>query len=148
MTEVLSPCPGRAFPIAEVGDPVFSSQMLGPGVGIEPEASRTTTIAPIPGTLVKIMPHAFVVLGSDGVGVLTHLGINTNTLKGEGFDVVGVEGATVQAGDPMVTWDPSTVSGDNIATTVIVVAMDRPADSVDVQADGRVGAGDVLFRVG
>ncbi|WP_040157922.1 PTS sugar transporter subunit IIA [Nigerium massiliense] len=148
MTDVVAPCPGRILPIGEVDDPVFSGQMLGPGVGIEPSGGRTTTVAPIGGKVVKIMPHAFVVLGDDGVGILTHLGINTVGLKGEGFEVVGTEGSTVAAGDPMVTWDPSSITGDTISTTVIVVAMDRKPDTADIVADGDVAAGDVLFRVG
>ena len=69
-------------------------------------------VSPIAGKVVKVHPHAFVVLGADGVGVLVHLGINTVRLEGKGFEVLAEQGATVAAGDPMVRWDPATISGD------------------------------------
>ncbi len=148
MTQVLAPCPGRVFPLAEVSDPVFAAEMVGPGVAIEPAAGDTVVIAPVAGTILKIHPHAFAMAAVDGVGVLVHLGINTVRLGGAGFDVLAEEGSTVAAGEPMVRWDPSLITGDDIATTVMVVALDRPAGSV---ASPRLGtdvvAGDVLFSV-
>jgi sugar PTS system EIIA component len=98
--------------------------------------------------VVKVHPHAFVVLGADGVGVLVHLGINTVRLEGKGFEVLAEQGSTVEAGDPMVRWDPSTIVGEEISTIVPVVAMDRPKGSVPDPAPGTVAAsGDLLFTV-
>jgi len=146
VTDVVAPCSGRIVPIEKISDPVFSAQMLGPGVGIAPEASEMTVVAPIAGRVVKAMPHAFVVMAGS-VGVLTHLGIDTVQLQGEGFTVLADEGKAVQAGDPMVRWRPGVVAARGIDSTVIVVAMDRPAGSVEVLAEGPVVEGDLLFRV-
>ena len=105
-------------------------------------------MSPIAGKVVKVHPHAFVVLGAGGVGILVHLGINTVRLDGKGFEVLVTQGATVEAGDPMVRWDPSTITGDDISTLVPVVAMDRPKGSVPAPANGAVAAiGDVLFTI-
>jgi len=148
VTEVLAPCPGKVIPLSETGDPVFAGEMVGPGVAIDPEPGETTVVSPIAGKVVKVHPHAFVVLGSDGVGVLVHLGINTVRLDGQGFEVLAQQGSTVAAGDPMVRWDPATITGDGISTIVPVVAMDRPKGSVPAPAAGAVAAiGDVLFTV-
>ena len=68
MTDVLAPCPGRLLPITEVDDPVFAGEMVGPGVAIDPDPGETTVVSPIAGTVVKIHPHAFIVLGADGEG--------------------------------------------------------------------------------
>ena len=96
----------------------------------------------------KLHPHAFVVLGADGVGVLVHLGINTVRLEGEGFELLATQGDTVEAGDPMVRWDPSTITGEDMSTMVPVVAMDRPKGSVPAPAADAVAAtGDLLFDV-
>ena len=35
-TSVLAPCAGRLVPLADVPDPVFSTEMVGPGVAIDP----------------------------------------------------------------------------------------------------------------
>ena len=146
--EVLVPCPGRLVPMSEVPDPVFSSEMVGPGVAIDPDPGEVTVVSPIAGKVVKVHPHAFVVLGAEGVGVLVHLGINPVRLDGQGFEVLAQQGSTVAAGDPMVRWDPATIGGEDISTIVPVVAMDRPKGSVPAPtADAVAKVGDVLFTV-
>jgi glucose-specific phosphotransferase system IIA component len=147
-TRVLAPCPGRLLALADLPDPVFASEMVGPGVAIAPEPGEGTVVSPIGGKVVKVHPHAFVVLGSDGVGILVHLGINTVRLEGKGFEVLATQGSTVEAGAPMVSWDPATIHGPDLSTEVIVVAMDRPKGSVPAPAPGTVAAGDLLFTVG
>jgi len=146
--QVLAPCPGRVFAITEVSDPVFAGEMVGPGVAIDPRPGRTTVVAPVPGTILKLHPHAFAMATADGLGILVHLGINTVRLDGAGFELVTTEGSTVAAGDPMVTWDPSRISGDDITTTVMVVVLDRPAGTVSSPVLGLdVTAGEPLFSV-
>ena len=146
--QVLAPCPGRVFPITEVSDPVFAGEMVGPGIAIDPSPVRTTVVAPVAGTILKLHPHAFAMATADGLGILVHLGINTVRLDGAGFELVATEGSTVSAGDPMVTWDPSGITGDDITTTVMVVVLDRPAGTVDSPMLGKdVTAGEPLFSV-
>lgn len=147
MTDVLAPCPGRLMPITQTPDPVFAGELVGPGVVIDPEPRDTTVVSPIAGTVVALKPHAFVVLGADGVGVLVHLGINTVRLDGEGFELLSEKGATVAVGDPLVRWDPSTINGEDLSPLVPVVAMDRPKGSVPEPVPGHVSAGDLLFTI-
>jgi PTS system glucose-specific IIA component len=147
--QVLAPCPGRVLAMAEVPDPVFAEEMVGPGVAIEPDPGPTTVVSPIAGKVIKVLPHAFVVLG-DGVGVLVHLGINTVRLEGEGFEVLATQGSEVAAGDPMISWDPSALpssaAGQDVSPVVPVVLMDGKKGSVTSAAiGGPVAAGDLLF---
>ncbi|CAM3945165.1 PTS sugar transporter subunit IIA [Nocardioides zeicaulis] len=151
MTHVLAPCPGRVVAMSDVPDPVFAEEMVGPGVALEPAPGRTTVVSPIAGKVLKVLPHAFVVLG-DGVGVLVHLGINTVRLDGEGFEVLATQGAEVAAGDPMITWDPSALpssaGGQDVSPVVPVVLMDGVKGSVTSDALGTVvAAGDPLFAL-
>lgn len=148
MIQVLSPCAGRVFPVTEVSDPVFAQEMVGPGVALDPAAEPAVVVAPVAGTILKLHPHAFAMVTADGLGVLVHLGINTVRLDGAGFELLATEGTTVAAGDPMVSWNPAGISGEEISTTVMVVALDRPAGSVTSPAVGRVvAAGEELFSV-
>lgn len=147
-TQVLAPCPGRLLALAELPDPVFATEMVGPGVAIEPEPGQGTVVSPIAGKVLKVLPHAFIVLGGGGVGILVHLGINTVRLEGKGFEVLAAQGSNVEAGDPMVSWDPSTISGPDLSTEVIVVAMDQPKGSVPAPDPGAVATGDLLFTLG
>jgi glucose-specific phosphotransferase system IIA component len=144
---VLAPLAGRLLPLSEVPDPVFAGEMVGPGVAIDPAEDRVTAVSPIAGTVVKAHPHAFVVLGAGGVGVLVHLGIDTVRLEGRGFELHVADGATVAAGDPMVTWDVAVARAEGLPVVVPVVAMDRPKGSVPAPDGRAVAAGDVLFDV-
>ena len=147
VTQVLAPCAGRLVSLADVPDPVFSTEMVGPGVALDPGGDPVTVVSPLAGRLVKVHPHAFVVLADDGVGVLVHLGIDTVRLEGRGFEVLAEQGATVSAGDPVVRWDPSTLE-DGMSALVPVVAMDRPKGSVPPPPAGAaVASGDVLYDV-
>lgn len=149
--KVHAPCPGRLIPITEVDDPVFAGEMVGPGVAIEPVGEPTTVVSPIGGTVVKVHPHAFVVLDTAAnVGVLVHLGINTVKLEGKGFEVLAAQGDTVAAGDPMVRWNPAAITGvgetENMLAVVPVVLLDQPAGSIQVPSRV-VATGEVLFDV-
>ena len=146
--QVLAPCPGRVFAITEVSDPVFAAEMVGPGIAIDPTPESTVVVAPVAGTILKLHPHAFAMATPEGLGVLVHLGINTVRLDGAGFELLATEGATVTAGDPMVSWNPAEIVGDDLSTTVMVVALDRPAGTVTSPAIGRdVASGEPLFSV-
>jgi PTS system N-acetylglucosamine-specific IIA component len=143
--QVLSPVTGRAIPLAEVPDPVFAGLMVGPGVAVDADRVATTAVAPISGTIIKLHPHAYVV-ADESRSVLVHLGIDTVQLKGEGFTVHAVEGATVRAGDPIVSWDPAAVEAEGMSPAVPVVALEALPDQVHGLVDaGPVAAGDVLF---
>lgn len=148
MTEILSPCPGRVMALADVPDPVFAQEIVGPGVAIEPDAGRTTVVSPIAGKVLKVHPHAFVVYGG-GLGVLVHLGINTVRLEGAGFEVLVEQGSTVAAGDPMISWDPATIpsssAGTDISTVVPVVLMDYKGAVASDLVGKPVVTGEPLF---
>jgi len=146
VTDVLAPCAGRLLPIAETPDPVFSAEMVGPGVAIDPAPGETTVVAPIAGKVVAMHPHAFVVLGGDGVGVLVHLGIDTVQLDGDGFTLLAAEGDEVLAGSPIVSWDPASVAARGFSPICPVIALDATDDLLaDRFTAGAVDVGDPLF---
>jgi PTS system N-acetylglucosamine-specific IIA component len=143
--QVLSPLAGRAMPLDHVPDPVFAGLLVGPGVAVDPDRTATSAVAPISGTIIKLHPHAYVV-ADESRSVLVHLGIDTVQLKGEGFTLHALEGATVAAGDPIVSWDPAAIEAEGMSPAVPVVALEATAEQVSglVEA-GPVAAGDVLF---
>jgi PTS system N-acetylglucosamine-specific IIA component len=142
---VLAPVPGRAVDLATVPDPVFSEGMVGPGRAVDPERGPLTAVSPVAGTVVKLHPHAFVVVAEDGRGVLVHLGIDTVELKGEGFELLISEGARVQAGDPVVRWDAAKVEAGGRSPSCPVIALDAQPDALELRPEGPVAIGDELF---
>lgn len=145
--KVGSPMTGRVTPIAEVPDPVFAAAMVGPGLAIDPDRAAGTAVSPIAGRIIKLHPHAFVVVAQDGRGVLVHLGIDTVQLKGGGFELLAKEGDIVEAGAPVVRWDPGAVEAGGRSPACPVVALDAAADAIsDAEPAGRrLAAGDHLF---
>jgi PTS system N-acetylglucosamine-specific IIA component len=145
--DVLAPVSGIALPMTLVPDPVFAQSIIGPGVAVRPEAGTRAARAPVSGTLVKVMPHAFVVLANTGQGVLVHLGINTVKLLGKHFTVHRATGDTVTAGDVVTTWDTAAVAADGYDTVVPVVVLDAKTEVVRDVVDGPIDAGGRLFTV-
>ena len=143
--QIFAPCAGQVIAITDVADPVFSAQTVGPGVGIEPDGGRQVVVAPADGTLLKVSPHAFILLVGGEVGILVHIGINTVKLAGQGFEVLADQGSDVTVGTPIVAWDPDSVTDPAMSRTVVVVVMDAEPDSVSDVATGAVATGNPLF---
>jgi PTS system glucose-specific IIA component len=146
MTTVLAPVGGTAVGLAAVPDPVFSAGMVGPGTAIDPRRAPGWAVAPIAGKIMKLHPHAYVIVGDDGKGILVHLGIDTVQLRGAGFQALAAEGDRVCAGQPVVAWDPVAVEAGGRSPVCPVVALDAVAASVTGVFLGRIRAGDILFR--
>lgn len=146
MTRVLSPVAGRVVGLAGVPDPVFAQAMVGPGTAVDPERGAGHAIAPVTGKIVKLHPHAYVVVDAEGHGVLVHLGIDTVKLKGQGFELLAAEGDEVTAGQPLVGWDPAVIEAGGRSPICAVVALDAGADALsDVRESGVVAKGTELF---
>lgn len=146
MTTVLAPVEGAAVGLAAVPDPVFSAGMVGPGTAIDPSRGPGKAVAPITGKIMKLHPHAYVIVGDDGRGVLVHLGIDTVQLKGRGFRLLAAEGDRVSAGQPVVAWDPTEIEAGGRSPVCPVVALDALDSAVTALAEGTVRAGDELFQ--
>ncbi|AOZ72399.1 PTS glucose transporter subunit IIA [Boudabousia tangfeifanii] len=145
-----APLSGKVVALSEVPDPVFSGEIVGPGVAIIPDAEGdVTTVSPTDGKIMKIHPHAFVLLTSDKKGVLVHLGLDTVTLEGAGFTLHQENKTEVKAGDDMITWNPSEIEKGGRNPIVPVIAMEATKDNLEVLVPlgSVVAAGDPILRV-
>lgn len=120
ISELYSFAKGRAIDISEVNDPTFSSGMLGKGVAIKD--TEGVVYAPCDAKVIQIFDtlHA-VILESDGIEMLIHIGIDTVTLKGEGFRSLISTGALVSRGDVLIEFDVDFIKSNNLDDTVIMV---------------------------
>ena len=145
---VIAPVAGRAVALGDVPDPVFSQGMVGYGAAIDPPREVITAVAPVGGRLLKLMPHAFIVLTTDNVGVLVHLGLDTVALEGDGFTTHLQQGQQVRAGQPVITIDVPAIVAKGLDPIVPVVVMDErePANiSVTAALGAPIAVGDELF---
>ncbi|NYV27587.1 PTS glucose transporter subunit IIA [Streptobacillus felis] len=122
--KIVSPLDGNVIALKDVPDPTFAQELLGNGVGIEPLKSGVVK-SPVDGTIIQLFEtkHAFVVETEDGVQVLTHFGLNTVKLKGQGFEIITKEGSKVKAGDPIVKFDYDFLkeNADSVITPVVIL---------------------------
>ena len=146
-TLVLAPVTGRAVALADVPDPVFSQGMVGYGAAVDPPTEIIDAVAPVSGKILKLLPHAFVIMTADSVGVLVHLGLDTVQLHGVGFTAHVAEGDTVTAGQAVITYDVPAIVAAGYSPVVPVVVMDErepgnvlPAEAVTADAQIHYGA--------
>lgn len=140
LTRVLAPVAGRAVALQDVPDPVFSAGMVGYGAAVDPPRGVIDAIAPVSGKLLKLMPHAYVIMTAEGVGVLVHLGLDTVALNGEGFTAHVSQGEDVAAGQVVITYDVPAVEAKGLNPIVPVVVMDE-REPGNVTVAGPVAAG-------
>ena len=139
-----SPVPGTLRPLTAVPDPVFAEQMVGPGLAVDPDRTgRQDVLAPCDGVVGALHPHAFALETDDGRAVLVHVGIDTVSLAGQGFELHVERGQRVRAGDRVLTWSPVDVAAAGLSVMCPVVALQgEPQDLTHLAADGEhVSAG-------
>ena len=133
MTVVHAPLGGRVVSLADVPDPVFSGQVVGAGLAIEPDdgATEVLVVSPVSGRVAKVHPHALAIADDSGAGVLVHLGIDTVRLHGEGFTLHVADGDELQLGSPVITFDPTAVRAAGYSAVCPVVVLGSRADSTE-----------------
>lgn len=145
---VLAPVSGTVRAMAEVPDPVFAGEIVGPGLAVDPSRDGIVeAIAPVAGKILKLHPHAYVILAQDSRGALVHLGLDTVQLGGQGFTLHATEGDTVAAGDVIVSWNPADVEAGGRSPICPVVALEGKAEAVTglIAPGATVRAGEPLF---
>jgi len=144
----VSPLSGQVWPLERVPDPVFAQKMVGDGLSIDP--TDALLLAACDGEIVALPAtgHAVTVRTPDGLEVLMHIGIDTVTLRGEGFHPRVKRGDTVLAGTPLIEFDLDYLAthAKSLLTQVVIANSDRVASWE--RASGYVTAGkDTLFTV-
>lgn len=145
---IYSPLSGEVKQLKAVPDPTFSEKMMGDGLAIVPSDGKV--VAPFDGEVVQIFPtkHAIGLQSNSGVEVLIHIGLETVSLDGEGFEAHVKQGDQVEAGDPLVTFDVDFINekAKSIITPIIITNGDALA-LLDKTEEMRVSAGEsVLFQ--
>src|SRR5262245_63936921 len=103
--KILSPVSGQVWPLERVPDPVFAQKMVGDGLSIDP--ADAVLVAACDGEVISLHAagHAVSVRTAEGMELLMHIGIDTVTLKGEGFRPRVKAGDKIRAGTPLIEFD-------------------------------------------
>jgi len=118
---------GSVLPIEEAGDEVFSSKMMGNGLVIEP--SEDLLLSPAAGTVSMVMPdsfHAVAVTDANGMEIMLHVGLDTVTMNGDGFEVLVKEGDMVKAGQPLMRFSRSKITERGLSSQIVMIITNTP----------------------
>ncbi|HEP1290438.1 sucrose-specific PTS transporter subunit IIBC [Streptococcus pyogenes] len=133
-----SPLNGTVVDLAAVSDPVFSSGAMGQGLAIKPEGKAL--YSPVDGKVAIVFEtgHAYAITSSQGAEVLLHIGIDTVSMAGDGFESLVAVGQVVKKGDLLGHFDPSKIAEAGLDdTTMMIVANSADYQSVDILAQGQ-----------
>jgi len=145
--EVKAPVDGEVVALESVNDKVFSQKLVGDGVAIKPISNVFT--APISGKVSKIFStnHAYSIKSDKDLEVMVHIGLDTVSLNGAGFERLVKEGDEVECGDAIIKVDLNMLhehAKDTITPVII-------SDSSDVKNIDKklniVKNGDVIMEV-
>ena len=139
---VTAPLSGRVIPMEEIPDQVVSQGILGEGVGIEPTGN--VVVAPADATVCSVIEdsrHAVGLTLDNGAELLIHVGIDTVSMNGDGFQLHVKEGDRVHLGDKLITFDPEKIKAAGHPTTTAFLVTD-PGDlapSFETNVDAQAG---------
>lgn len=111
---LIAPVSGKIVSLSEVPDPVFSEKILGDGIAIIPNDGKI--LSPVDGEISSVTDthHAYGFHSDDGLDILVHFGLETVSLKGEGFIPHVKEGDKVKVGDLIAEVDLALLKQKNI----------------------------------
>lgn len=145
---ILAPVAGEVVTLADVNDPVFSSGAMGQGLAIKPSEGVVYAPADAEVTIAFATGHAYGLKTSNGAEILIHVGIDTVSMNGEGFNHTVAQGDKVKAGDVLGTFDSAKIAAAGLEdTTMVIVTNTADYASVTPVGQGTVSKGDAVIEV-
>ncbi len=145
---IISPIVGQAVALSDVDDPVFSSGAMGRGIAIKPSEGVVYAPADAEVTIAFATGHAYGLKTANGAEILIHVGIDTVSMGGEGFDQKVAQGDKVKAGDVLGTFEAEKIAAAGLDdTTMVIVTNTADYASVTPVAEGALAKGDAVIEV-
>ena len=145
---IQTPIVGDVVALKNVDDPVFSSGAMGQGIAVKPSQGVVYAPADAEVSIAFATGHAYGLKTANGAEILIHVGIDTVTMNGEGFEQKVAQGDKVKAGDVLGTFDSSKIAAAGLDdTTMVIVTNTADYASVTPVASGSVVKGDAIIEV-
>lgn len=145
---VLAPLAGQVVALKDVNDPVFASEAMGKGIAIKPSGNQV--VSPVDGTVEIAFEtgHAYGIKSTNGTEILIHVGIDTVSMAGKGFEQKVQANQAVKAGDVLGTFDRAVIAEAGLDdTTMVIVTNTADFAAVEPLATGTVQEGQELIKV-
>lgn len=143
---IASPMIGQVVKLENVPDEVFASGAMGKGIAIDP--ADGTVVAPAAGEIALVFPtgHAIGMRTENGAEILIHVGMDTVSLAGKGFNTFVQVGDKVDAGQKLLEFDLATIREANLPViSPVIVTNSTEFEDVLTTQNARVNIGDYLL---
>ncbi|WP_416353537.1 glucose PTS transporter subunit IIA [Agrilactobacillus fermenti] len=149
--KVYAPVDGQVLALSKVSDPVFSSGMMGAGVGIQtPDVEEVNVYAPQDGQLsiVADTGHAYGLVTKSGIEILVHIGVDTVSLKGKPFTIKVTQGEQVKKGQLLGTFNKKMIQAAGLDPTVMtIITNSKDYEKVEFSDKQTVQSGEPIIAV-
>ncbi|HEM3676958.1 TPA: PTS beta-glucoside transporter subunit IIBCA [Streptococcus suis] len=145
---LVSPLSGNVVTLENVDDPVFSSGAMGKGLAVKPSEGVVYAPADAEVTIAFETGHAYGLKTASGAEILIHIGIDTVSMNGNGFEKLVVAGDKVKAGTPIAKFDAAKIAEAGLDDTTMVIVTNT-ADFAEVSplAEGTIAHGADFLKV-
>lgn len=145
---LVSPLSGNVVTLENVNDPVFSSGAMGKGLAVKPSEGVVYAPADAEVTIAFETGHAYGLKTASGAEILIHIGIDTVSMNGNGFEKLVVAGDKVKASTPIAKFDAAKIAEAGLDdTTMIIVTNTADFAEVSPLAEGTIAHGDNFMKV-
>ena len=145
---IQTPIVGDVVALENVNDPVFSSGAMGQGIAVKPSQGVVYAPADAEVSIAFATGHAYGLKTAKGAEILIHVGIDTVSMNGEGFEAKVAQGDKVKAGDVLGTFDSNKIAAAGLDdTTMVIVTNTADYASVTPVASGSVVKSDAVIEV-
>lgn len=145
---LVSPLSGNVVALENVNDPVFSSGAMGKGLAVKPSEGVVYAPADAEVTIAFETGHAYGLKTASGAEILIHIGIDTVSMNGNGFEKLVAAGDKVKAGTPLAKFDAAKIAESGLDdTTMIIVTNTADFAEVSPLAEGTIAHGAAFLKV-
>ncbi|HFI0901933.1 TPA: sucrose-specific PTS transporter subunit IIBC [Streptococcus suis] len=145
---LVSPLSGNVVALENVNDPVFSSGAMGKGLAVKPSEGVVYAPADAEVTIAFETGHAYGLKTASGAELLIHIGIDTVSMNGNGFEKLVAAGDKVKAGTPIAKFDAAKIAEAGLDdTTMIIVTNTADFAEVSTLAEGTIAHGANFLKV-
>lgn len=145
---ISSPITGIAAELSTAPDEAFAEKLIGDGAVVTPQ--YPVVKAPEDGEVVLLFEtkHAIGFRTDSGISMLIHIGIDTVSLEGQGFDAFVQSGQKVKKGDPLLKLDLGYLAANAPSLVSPVLCTELAANQrIRLITEGPVQAGEPLFAI-
>ncbi|MHC3517652.1 beta-glucoside-specific PTS transporter subunit IIABC [Streptococcus suis] len=143
---IASPLIGKVVKLEDVPDAVFASGAMGKGIAIDPLDGILVSPAKAEVTLLFPTKHAIGLRTENGAELLIHIGMDTVSLAGKGFESFVQVGDQVEAGQKLLEFDLHQIKAADLPViTPIIVTNTADYEDILVTQESQINSGDYLL---